>query len=58
MKKNVSQFQQKYQSAQQFSTLIRNKFFMSSQSELFLKDHVRLKTGVLMLKIPFYHHRN
>jgi len=26
--------------------------------ELFLKHHVTLKTGVMMLKIQLYHHRN
>jgi len=26
--------------------------------ELFLKDHVTLKTGVMMLKIQLCHHRN
>ncbi len=26
--------------------------------ELFLKDHVTLNTGALMLKIQFYNHRN
>ncbi len=35
-----------------------NKCFLSSKSEGFLKDHVTLKTGVMMLKIQLYHHRN
>jgi len=33
-----------------------NKAFLSTKSalELFLKDHVTLKTGVMMLKIQLY----
>jgi len=35
------------------------KCFLSSESELFLKDHVTLKTGVMMTKIQLYiHYRN
>jgi len=37
------------------------KMFLKQQIrmlERFLKDHVTLKTGVMMLKIKLYNHRN
>ncbi len=34
------------------------KYFLSGILEWFLKDHVTLKTGVMMLKIQRHHHRN
>jgi len=48
--------------AQLFSELIiiKNMFLKHQISilELFLKDHVTLKTGIKMLKFQLCHHRN
>jgi len=52
---SIKKYTHKYKVAQLFSSLINNneKCFLSSKSayEWFLKDHVTLKTGVMMLKI-------
>ncbi len=53
-KYNESQFLQKYEAAQLFSTLliIRNVSWAANQHIIMIsEDHVTLKTGVMMLKI-------
>ncbi len=56
-KKNVAWFPQKYEAARLFlrMIIIRNVSWAANQHiEWFLKDHVTLKTGVMMLKIQLY----
>ncbi len=57
----ILQFPQKYEAAQLFSSLmiIRNDSCAVNQHIIMIsEDHVTLKTGVMMLKIQLYHHRN